>query len=76
LTNQKWTIDLSVEWLKRATVFGVLGLYSHVEVTEVVGYRDDDPKTPINVFSIAVLETRQGEASTKPTFCTAKNASG
>lgn len=49
-------------------MFGVLGMYSHVEVTEVVGYRDDDPKVPINVISIAVLETRHGESPTTPTF--------
>ncbi|WP_322065147.1 VPA1262 family N-terminal domain-containing protein [Burkholderia ubonensis] len=73
MANKKWTIDLSIEWLKRTTVFGVLGMYTHVEVTEVVGYRDEDPKTPINVFSIAVLETRLGESSTKPGFLHGKN---
>lgn len=73
LANKKWTIDLSIEWLKRTTVFGVLGIYTHVEVTEVVGYRDEDPKTPINVFSIVVLETRLGESSTKPAFLHGKD---
>jgi hypothetical protein len=73
LANKKWTIDLSIEWLKRTTAFGVLGMYTHVEVTEVVGYRDEDPKTPINVFSIAVLETRLDDSSTKPGFLHGKD---
>lgn len=68
MANKKWTTDLSVEWLKRTTAFGVLGVYTHAEVTEVVAYRDGEPKTPINVFSIAVLEARLANSSTKPAF--------
>ncbi|WP_123863539.1 VPA1262 family N-terminal domain-containing protein [Burkholderia plantarii] len=73
LANKMWTADRSVEWLKRTTAFGVLGVYTHVEVTEVVAYRDDEPKTPINVFSIAVLEARLADSSTRPAFLHGKD---
>jgi len=68
LTNEKWAIDHSIAWLKRTSAFGVLGMYTHAEVTEVVGYLAAKPKTPINIFSIAVLETRKGESPSKPIF--------
>jgi hypothetical protein len=52
LASSGWTTELSLAWLQRATVFGVLGLYTHCEVIEVLGFSKEQPDTPVNVFSL------------------------
>ncbi len=42
--------------LAKLTAAGVLGFYTHFEVTEVFAYKDREP--PLNVFSILVAEER------------------
>jgi hypothetical protein len=39
----------------RLTIPGVLGFYTHFEVTEIFAFRDDE-RIPFNVFSILVSE--------------------
>lgn len=63
-----WTNDLSESWLSGATKAGVLGFYTLCEVTHVVGYADDAPAVPVNVFTILVFEDRLQEAPTGPVF--------
>ncbi|WP_412478506.1 VPA1262 family N-terminal domain-containing protein [Azonexus sp. IMCC34839] len=37
---------------------GTLGFYTHCEVTEIVGFSNDDPSIPVNVLTVVVLEDR------------------
>src|ERR1700722_19097403 len=46
---------------------GVLGFYTHFEVTEIFAVRDDD-RIPPNVFSILVAEEHDGVAEQKPCY--------
>jgi hypothetical protein len=58
------TIADQVDELTRLTATGVLGFYTHVEVTEVFGYLKGQP--PVNVFSILVAEERLAEGAESP----------
>jgi len=55
------------EEIERLTKDGVLGFYTHFEVTEVVAFRDRDAP-PLNVFSIFVAEDRRNIPSTDAKF--------
>jgi hypothetical protein len=68
-----WTNSLSESWLLRAIPAGVLGFYTLCEVTHVVGYADEDPTVPVNVYSILVFEDRLQEAPTAPAFLNGNN---
>ena len=68
-----WTNSSSESWLSRAIQAGVLGFYTLCEVTHVVGYSDDAPTVPVNIFSIVVFEDRLQEAPTAPYFLNGKN---
>jgi hypothetical protein len=59
-------IAASVNELARLAAQGVLGFYTHFEVTEVFGYLRDQP--PVNVFSILVAEERLTEGAEPPTY--------
>ena len=65
---EEWSTGLSIAWLKRASEFGVLGMHTHAEVTEVIGRPPDQPDSPVNVFTIVVLERRSDEVATKLSF--------
>lgn len=52
--------------LAKLTAAGVLGFYTHFEVTEVFAYRDGEP--PLNVFSILVAEERIAGTDRKAEF--------
>jgi hypothetical protein len=60
------TIADQADELTRLTAAGVLGFYTHVEVTEVFGYLKGQP--PVNVFSILVAEERLTEGAEAPKF--------
>jgi hypothetical protein len=51
----------------RLTIPGVLGFYTHFEVTEIFAFRDDE-RIPFNVFSILVSEEHEGVAEQKPFY--------
>ncbi len=68
-----WTTSSSESWLSRAMQEGVLGFYTLCEVTHVVGYSDEAPTVPVNIFSILVFEDRLQEAPTRPSFLNGKN---
>ncbi|ACI93516.1 hypothetical protein OCAR_6403 [Afipia carboxidovorans OM5] len=53
--------------IERLTKDGVLGFYTHFEVTEVVAFRDR-VAPPLNVFSVFVAEDRGNVASTDAEF--------
>ncbi len=66
---EEWSSELSLAWLKRVSEFGVLGIYTHAEVTTVIGRPPDQSACPINVFTLVVLERRADETGTgKPSF--------
>jgi hypothetical protein len=68
-----WTNSHSESWLLRAIPAGVLGFYTLCEVTHVVGYADEAPTVPVNVYSILVFEDRLQEAPTAPAFLNGNN---
>lgn len=53
--------------IARLTKSGVLGFYTHFEVTEVVAFRERGAP-PLNVFSIFVAEDRSDVTVTSPEF--------
>jgi hypothetical protein len=53
--------------LARLSMPGVLGFYTHFEVTEVFAIRDEE-HIPFNVFSILVAEEREGFSEQKPFY--------
>ncbi|MFH1346269.1 MAG: VPA1262 family N-terminal domain-containing protein [Pseudomonadota bacterium] len=53
--------------IARLTKDGVLGFYTHFEVTEVIAFRGRDAP-PLNVFSVFVAEDRGDIAATSPEF--------
>jgi hypothetical protein len=67
-----WSTSLSLAWLNRATKPDVLGFYTHCEVIEVLGYSEENRNSPVNVFSIVVLENRPSEAPQHPGFLNEK----
>lgn len=53
--------------LTRLSTPGMLGFYTHFEVTEVFAVRDEE-RIPFNVFSILVAEERDGVSEQKPFY--------
>jgi hypothetical protein len=53
--------------LARLTTPGVLGFYTHFEVTEIFAIRDGEDR-PFNIFSILVAEEHDGVAEEKPSY--------
>jgi len=61
MTTQNWKPDAALAELTRLIVPGVLGFYTHIEVTEVFAMQDG-LNSVTNVFSIVVAEDRGSEA--------------
>lgn len=61
---------MHVEYLKKLLTPGVIGYYRSFEVTEILGFHDDAPKTPVNFLSLLVAERAQSVVGSgdKPKF--------
>lgn len=57
MTIPSWTHSLAYDELRKLTEPGVLGFYTHFEVTEIFGYKKGDA-SPINIFTLFVGEDR------------------
>src|SRR5271155_961510 len=53
--------------LARLATPGVLGFYTHFEVTEIFAVGDDESR-PFNIFSVMVAEEHDGVAEKKPCY--------
>jgi len=65
--NRNDGLDSSKAQIARLTASGVLGFYTHFEITEIFAYQDGD-RSPFNVFSILVAEEREPTATREPIY--------
>ncbi len=71
MKNQAWDSNSARAEIGRLIVPGVLGFYRHFEVTEVVGFTEDQASA-VNVFTILVAEDRFGEVPQTAAFLNTK----
>jgi len=69
--NQTWDSNSARTEIGRLIVPGVLGFYTHFEVTEVVGFTEDQASA-INLFTILVAEDRLDEVPKTADFLNTK----
>jgi hypothetical protein len=67
MSSQTPNANLWLSELARLIAPGILGFYTHFEVTEVVAFIEGQKK-PVNVFTILVAEDRGNETSQPCTF--------
>lgn len=71
MPTHTWNAEIARQEMARLLTPGVLGFYTHVEVTEIFA-TPPGRTTPINVFTILVAEERAGDATAAPHYVTPK----
>lgn len=67
MSARSWDSEIARKEMARLTVPGVLGFYTHFEVTEVFAVPAGQ-STPVNVFTILVAEERLSAIADKPDY--------
>jgi hypothetical protein len=68
---RNWNAQIARQQMARLLAPGILGFYTHVEITEIFATAAGRNK-PANVFTILVAEERAGDAATAPVYVTPK----
>ncbi|MBB5392778.1 MULTISPECIES: VPA1262 family N-terminal domain-containing protein [unclassified Herbaspirillum] len=63
-----WGVAQHIERLQKLLEPTVIGLYRSFEVTELLGFHADSPKTPVNFFSLLVAEAVAAPSETGFSF--------
>jgi hypothetical protein len=68
---RNWNAQIARQQMARLLAPGILGFYTHVEITEIFATAAGRDK-PVNVFTIFVAEERAGDAAAAPVYVTPK----
>jgi len=71
MPTPNWNAEIARQEIARLLAPGILGFYTHFEVTEIFATLLGRT-APINLFTILVAEERAGDATAAPHYVTPK----